>query len=289
MMKRLVNIMKQQNLYLAVDIDGTLLKNNGTLSNFTKQYLNNIWDGNIIFVTGRNKNDALEIIDNFKKNNNIYVIFNDGQNIASIDKERIFSEIITFPYIEETFFRNFIDWSSKKSLDWIIYCENKTISVINSKNFIVYNLMKFLSRKSSTIFIHQKKLNTINIDEKIVKIAINGFNICSIDSVYNEFQNYFKDIVYSVKNDGMIEIKNKKATKLNALKYLLKLLKIDENNCIYIGNGGNDVSCLKYFKNSFAVANATIEAKNAANKITNSNEEDGVINALISIVGGKIQ
>ena len=271
----------KQNLCLAVDLDGTLLDSNGKVSEKTLFFLNNEWKRNIIFVTRRNETDSKRITDQFNpNNNNLYVVFNDGQDIAKIKDDGTYNIIKSFPYIDIDFFNMFVDWINSKKVNWTIYYREKIVSVINDRSLVGFILVKLLSRKSDIKFIRKEKLNVLE-REQIIKIAINSFKSTSLDRVFVEFINYFGDKVYAVKNDGMIEIKNKKASKLEALKYFFRKSSYDwRSSCVYIGNGGNDIECLKYFSNSFAVDNAIKEAKIAARRITLSNDDDGVISAL---------
>lgn len=64
----------KQNLCLAVDLDGTLLNNQGKVSERSLFFLNNEWKRTIIFVTGRNEKDSKRITKQFTPgNNNLYV------------------------------------------------------------------------------------------------------------------------------------------------------------------------------------------------------------------------
>ncbi len=275
----------KQNFCLAVDLDGTLLNNQGKVSERSLFFLNNEWKRTIIFVTGRNEKDSKRITKQFTPgNNNLYVVFNDGQDIAKIEANGEYSIIQSFPYIEIDFFNMFVKWIDDKKINWTVYYRKKVVSVINDRNLIGFKLIKLISRKSDTEFIRKKDIKLLP-KKQIIKISINGFKDISIDKVLLEFVSYFQNTVYVVKNDGMIEIKNKKASKLEALKYLFGEVLYSENNtCVYIGNGGNDIECLKYFSNSFAVENGIKEAKMAAKRITTSNDDDGVINALKTVL-----
>lgn len=278
----------QKNLSLAVDIDGTLLNSNRSISDSTLSYLNNEWPGRIIFVTGRNEVDAKKVTHRFNPNNReLYVIFNDGQDIAEIGKDGEYNPIASFPYISDEFIKNFILWIKEKKTNWVVYHRDEMISIVNDRSLFEFAIVKLLSSKPNHKFIKGGK-NQYVIDKPVLKIAINGFRKVSIDKLFSDFKCKFGDTVYAVKNDGMIEIKNNEATKLEAIKFFLRKYALSESECIYFGNGGNDVDCLKYFTNSNAVGNAVEDAKKAAKNVTLTNDEDGVIVALKHYIERKI-
>ena len=278
---------QRKNLSLAVDIDGTLLSSDGNVSENTLLYLNDEWTGKIIFVTGRNEADAKKVTNKFNScNKKLFAVFNDGQDIAEIDERGEYHVIFTFSYLETKFIKNFVSWVKGKKTNWVVYYRDETVSIVNDRSLIEYLMIKIVSLKTNHRYIRGGKDN-YNFIKPVLKIAINSFKNISIDKLYNDLKCSFGDSIYAVKNDGMIEIKNRGATKLEALKYLMNTYLICESDCIYVGNGGNDVQCLKYFSNSYAVENAVDEAKRAAKHITFSNDEDGVIKAIKECVEEK--
>ena len=92
---------------------------------------------------------------------------------------------------------------------------------------------------------------------------------------------YFKEHVpenlYFEMSEGLVGlIMNKKATKLNAIKRLIKLFGIGLGQVIAFGDDLNDMSLLKAAGVGIAVSNASDEVKAVADRITVSNQEHGV-------------
>ena len=58
---------------------------------------------------------------------------------------------------------------------------------------------------------------------------------------------------------------------------------ITPNQCMAFGDGGNDVEMLKYCQYSYAMENASVEAKQAAKAICPSNNDGGVLEVLEKI------
>ena len=68
--------------------------------------------------------------------------------------------------------------------------------------------------------------------------------------------------------------------KASGIQRLAERWGITPEQCAAFGDGGNDVEMLKYCGHSYAMENASPEAKKAAKYICPSNEEDGVLAAL---------
>lgn len=267
----------------AIDLDGTLLHDDGSISDRTIKYLNNIKENNIIvFITGRNCKDAYKIT-RLITNNYIekYVIYDDGQSISKIEKDGSYNEICNFPFIDKNDVKNIAQWAQIKNYDYVVL-SNDTYTFNNNCNFLKYLILKVFYRYRKRN-IYRRFNNKILENNYIKKVKIIGFGKNDIDSVYNDVKDRFSNL-YSVINEGEIEIKNSLSTKLSAIKKLLDILQIRETYCFYFGNGGNDEECLRYFYNSFAVSNSTNRAIMAAKNVIPSNNNDGVYQALRTIV-----
>ncbi len=72
-----------------------------------------------------------------------------------------------------------------------------------------------------------------------------------------------------------LEFTAKNVNKGNGLSMLAELLKIDRENVMALGDGMNDVPMLKWAGMGVAMENAVAEAKLAADAITSDNDSDG--------------
>ncbi|NLY77485.1 MAG: HAD family phosphatase [Tissierellia bacterium] len=77
-----------------------------------------------------------------------------------------------------------------------------------------------------------------------------------------------------------LEVMNENVSKGNAIKYLMDVLNIDSSKVIAIGDNENDVSMFKVAGLSVAMKNGDQVAKNQADVITDTNDEDGVAKAI---------
>lgn len=74
-----------------------------------------------------------------------------------------------------------------------------------------------------------------------------------------------------------IEIMPQNVDKANSLAHLLSLLGIPRQDLVCCGDGYNDITMLSYAGTGVAMANAGEEVKAAADHITGSNDEDGLV------------
>ncbi len=77
------------------------------------------------------------------------------------------------------------------------------------------------------------------------------------------------------------EITNENANKWEAIKFLIKKQNIDKSEIICIGDNMNDFEMLKNAGLGIAMKNSVLENMNVADEITESNNDDGVGNAIL--------
>ena len=73
--------------------------------------------------------------------------------------------------------------------------------------------------------------------------------------------------------------------KASGLQKLAERWGIDPSEVAVFGDGGNDVEMLRWAGHGYAMANASEEAKAAANQLCPSNEEQGVLITLEELFG----
>ncbi|MGX6961596.1 sugar-phosphatase [Vagococcus xieshaowenii] len=102
-----------------------------------------------------------------------------------------------------------------------------------------------------------------------------------ITRIMKEIPEYFHDRYNIVRSAPFfLEFLNKDASKGLTLKNLAEKLAIDPSEIMAIGDNENDISMLEYAGLGVAMGNATEKTKEYAQKITLSNDEDGVAYAL---------
>ncbi len=117
------------------------------------------------------------------------------------------------------------------------------------------------------ILCHREELDCIDI---IVKSEEQKQTIWKI------LQQQVDDVYITSSVRQLLEISHVNAGKDTAAEFLARRLGIRREELAAFGDGHNDCGMLKYAGIGFAVANASEECRNAADRITASNDDDGV-------------
>ena len=99
----------------------------------------------------------------------------------------------------------------------------------------------------------------------------------SFDELGNEIQSVLGDQMYSSVIDGWLyQIMNKKATKWHGIEKLLELLNATPDQVLYFGDDNDDIECVKNAGLGISMAEAIPRVKDVADLIIGSNEDDAV-------------
>lgn len=109
-----------------------------------------------------------------------------------------------------------------------------------------------------------------------------------IPALLQQLQHSLDGIVKPVASGyGFVDLIIPGSHKACGLQRLMDRWKIDKSACVAIGDGGNDVEMLQLVKYSFAMENACAAVKNVARYHTASNNHDGVLQVLDTILQGQ--
>ena len=85
-----------------------------------------------------------------------------------------------------------------------------------------------------------------------------------------------EDVYHTIADKMLIQIMSKNATKWNGIKKMLSHFNISSDDAVYFGDDNDDIESIKHCGLGVAVSNAIPKVLEIADKITNSNDEDGV-------------
>lgn len=257
---------KFEGIFFCTDLDGTLLRNDKSISKANLDAIEYFKKegGKFTFITGRPPYIAGDTYEKIKPN--APVVCSNGGAIYDYEKQEYLWKIEIPRLCLELV--SFIDAKMPhmgiqlNTFDTIYYCkENSAMArfrrLTNSPNIVRhYN----------------------DIDEPIAKIIFADENPQDIETLKNLLDahplsgNF--DFIRSEKT--LYEILPKGVSKGAGLLKMVQICGLDANKTIAVGDYNNDVSMIKNAKIGIAVANAVPEAKKAANYLTVSNEEDAI-------------
>ena len=240
---------------ILLDLDGTLLCSDGSISDRTKQVLRSC------------------------QNRGIYVVFATARNW--IGAERYIEEIQ--PDYEITTGGTLIHRHGEQ-----IYSCNLEIEDTNQ---IVRDLIAYDPKTEITVAVGRKVFwNSLHISEseKLHKAVYNDYReplSCKANKILAELPNY--KIAEQIANQNHCRLQSYRgenwyafmpegAGKVQAIKELAKILAISLDDIVAFGDDINDVEMLKMCGTGVAVANAVSQVQAIADSITLSNDENGV-------------
>lgn len=266
---------KKPTIYLvAVDMDGTLLHNDKSISDYTINVLRKIVEKGILLVpaSGRPLNGMKAAVLNDVKGIK-YAICSNGAMLMDVQKEKSISEtgipiekaLEALTYLEQFPVAVYVhtDRGTFRAEGWEKTGLSEKYPYIRFSEGTVKNLGEFLRTSGVNVM---KMGAYILTDELAQKLLEKGSPI--------------PGIAFLRSGDGIIELNSTNASKGNALYILCEKLGIQLENVLAIGDNENDISMLQAAGISAAMRNAEDDVKQAAKFVAGNNEEDGAAHFL---------
>lgn len=254
---------------IALDIDGTLVNNEGNLDSITIKTIKEKTKQGFKFIvcTGRPFAGVKNVISQLGLDGkDDFVISNNGALIQnSFSEEVLYRKSLPFEdfqKIEELSYHLKIPFHIQS--DDGIYTTNKNIGEYSVYDSVLNKVPIFYreSNELSSIPINKMMFvdNPDNLDRVIQLIPL---------EYYTKY-NLMKSL------DFFFEFLNIQANKGKALKYLSDKLNIKKEDVIAIGDNDNDISMLSFAGVGVSMENGSEQAKAIADFMTLSNEDNGV-------------
>ena len=264
-------------LYVS-DLDGTLLRSDEKISEFTNDTINTLVKEGMYFsyATARSYNTAKKVTKGL--NAKIPLIVYNGAIIV----DNVTGEILASNYFNDEEITEILDDLIKHNVYPIVY------SFINGVEKFSY--VQQLNTDESQEFIDTRKNDVRNNPVGNVSDLYNGniFYMTCIDKKEKLEPLYlkYKEKYHCVFQEDMylhsqwLEIMPTEASKSNAISQLKKHLDCDK--VVVFGDGINDVDMFKMADEAYAVANACTELKQYSTQVIESNNNDGVAKWLLA-------
>lgn len=262
-------------LYVS-DLDGTLLRSDETISDYTCDVINRLTESGILFsyATARSYVTAKKVTKGLDAKIPL-IVYNGAFVIDNVSEEILIS--------------NFFEDDIKEVLEELFANEVYPIvySYIDKVEF--FSFIPDKCNKGMRAFLNTRKGDRRfrEADNREQLIQGNLFYITCIDSkekLEPFFEKYkeryhvvFQQDIYT--KEQWLEIMPKEASKANAILQLKKLLGCEK--VISFGDAANDMDMFHISDEAYAVANAFDELKQVATGVIESNNNDGVAKWLI--------
>lgn len=277
----MVKISKHKHL-IAIDLDGTLLKDDKTISEKSKQVLKAVIDQGHIVIIATGRQNRMSIYYYKELGLTTPMINANGAHIHHPGQSN-WGEI-HHPIDKKTAL-DVIDLSYQMKTDNIIATVQDKIYLDKHNDDII----QFLDRGKNDGALHiGSVLNTLKTDPTLLMIYP---DLETLDILTKEFDNLHTEVV-TYRSWGqplqIIEVMSRGVNKASAVKQVAESFGIAKSETIAFGDETNDLEMIEYAGIGVAMENATDELKVLANHVTDSNEADGVANFLVGYFDLKI-
>lgn len=259
---------------VALDLDGTALRSNNTLSPAVSAAIQRATESGIEVVAASGRpfqSMPKEILEHGGIN---YFITSNGAAVYNKRYERIFETPL-----KESAVLKLLELTRDVDLIWEAFTKNTTVTdkryydnptaygcsaayvgYVKGSRGVEEDMRGF-------IFAHRKELDSVEYvcPEKELR-----------ETVRRKIEENTDELYITSSSEHFVEFMDKNATKSKALKKLCKILSVSPKETAACGNADNDADMLRFAGTGAAVENASEFCKKSAGIIIPSNDNDGV-------------
>lgn len=271
----LADIKARRKNLLFTDMDGTLLLSDSTISEKMRDAIQRMCEAGhkIIMTSGRPLPSIKERVVNLGLNfPGTYIISNNGGCIYDMDNSKVLLSRKVSPEIIKTV----TDICNKHGVHVHCYTESEIVGFEEDEELVYYrkrNHMPFILTDDIAGFLKDGsfKIQIISLDNKDL-----------LERVKEEILSILSDEVDTCfSNDRYLEILPKGINKGSGLKFLENYLAYPHSHTFASGDENNDIPMISAAAHGIAMANASEEVKNAAEIVTDrDNNHDGLLDII---------
>ena len=268
---------------LALDLDGTALKSNNSLSTVVKKAIKRASENGITVVaaSGRPYGSMPAYILNM--NAFKYFITSNGAGIYDNKRNRIKSV-----QLKEKSVLEILELTKDYDLIWDAFLEGETCT---DKRYYD-NPQKYGCSAAYVDYVRNSRGYSDDMRGYIYKNRgrLDSIEFVSTDNelrrtLWDKIESNVDSVYVTTSSKHFVEIMDGSATKANALRYICDLLNIPLENVAAAGNADNDIDMIVEAGLGAAVKNASPKCLGAADFIVESNDNDGIVE-LIEMIRG---
>ncbi len=258
---------------LVLDIDGTLTNSKKEITPATKQSIQVIMEKGhkVILASGRptpgmrRYETELEL----QRYGGYLLSFNGGRIVNCHTGEIVYQRILPVTTISELY-----DFAKENGCGLITYEGEDIISAFEPDEYV-----ELESR------INGLKVKVIENFREYVNFEVNKCLLTApvekAAELEKELQLKYQDTLSIYRSEPFfIEVMPQKVDKATSLDHMLKTIGLAKEDAICCGDGFNDISMIKYAGVGVAMGNAQPAVKEAADYITATNDEDGLVQVI---------
>lgn len=259
-----------------IDIDGTLYNSKSKITKFTKDIITKLSKKGVLVVltSGRNSYQVRAISQSVNASN--YIIASNGAEVYDyLNDIDIYQSNIDYLTIEKIY-----QYCQEHNLK--LYLNTKYKRLVNQRdsgfpeNTYVSSLEEIKGNIISQIVVQSSNFNRMLVLKDLFHTKYPILKNANSSSQLRNLQHQANDVFF---RDFILE----NTSKSSGIVKLLEYLKIPAEEAISLGDSYNDISMFELTGLSIAMGNAIPEIQKQADRVTLSNNQDGVAYALKNI------
>ena len=267
---------------IAVDMDGTLLRSDKTVSQRSAEALWGAIEKGVAVVpaTGRVAYMIPKPVAGIRGVR--YAITSNGAMVKDLQEQKVlYRNLMTMQQARELLtLLDSYGMFAEAYCDGISYSEGRMLDLAVRAG-LPENVREYIMKSQCFV------------DNLLGQISLQSFPPEKVNVPYvpEELRTELREKILSlpglcVTSSGMenLEVNAASCSKGDALKFLCTKLSVSPSQVMAIGDGDNDISMLQYAGIAVAMGNAASEVKTAANFVTGTNDRDGVAFAIEKFV-----
>lgn len=251
-------------------MDGTLLRSDLSVSDRNIQAIEYLRNKGIHFTVATGRPDQLvkEYIGQLNLTEPL-IMYNGSVVGHPFRQERLYEQSLAKEDV-----RRIVEYCEQKQIIWMCYTKDKIISKPNFRVDFFLQRNQTLPEEGRSIFEDIRDIDSIVNEYHVQKILLIEHN----QDVYTETKaklEQYDQFTIATSQHGFLDINPSGVTKGEALKKLAEHYHISLQDTVVFGDQENDISMLQIAGTSVAMGNATVHAKEIADYVTSTNNEDG--------------
>ncbi len=260
---------------LAVDLDGTLTNTEKKVTEPTKEGILAVQKAGekLVLATGRPDNGVMPLAKELELDQyGNYVISFNGAKIRQCGSgEIIFNAVLPHEVI-----RPIYEIAKEYPVDMAVFDTELMYSGLQANSYTEFESKMITGMPC--VFV-QDLPGVVDFPINCILLTGEPEYMLHLEKVLKEQQ--FSDLLNIYRSEPFfLEILPKSVDKAYSLQKLLEYLEMEPEQTICCGDGYNDISMLQYAGLGVAMGNACEEVQEAADYVTGTNEEDGVLQVI---------
>lgn len=256
---------------IALDVDGTLLNDEHEVTEQTQKTIQEAarQGAEIVLCTGRGPQNSIPFMEQMGLSG--YVISHNGAATVKVDTR----EVVHQYAMDAKAIVPYLDYFRKEGVHFDV----------NTAFQMFVDDVEGLAVEVRSMYENYLMLPSVlpplhDLSDPIVKVTAFG-QPDTMDRVHQDIAAWTPEFNILRSGEYFVDLMHPEASKGNALKQLAERRGYRQEEILAIGNYYNDITMLTYAGLGVAMDNSPLEVKAAANKVTASNNEDGVHAALL--------